>query len=137
MVKIYASHIFEHFSEKEVKKIFKTCFNLLQAGGELKISVPDIDKIVKIYQKNWDHFQAKGNSPWIGLIYGGQTTKYDFHKTGFNKNWLTLLLEEAGFSEFKEYDAIKFTNKNNIHDCSLAQKPFGEFVSLNLTAFKK
>ena len=42
------------------------------AGGEIRISVPDIDRIVRIYTRNWEHFQTEGNSPWIGLIYGGQ-----------------------------------------------------------------
>jgi len=133
---IYASHIFEHFTEKELNKILKICFDLLQNNGILRISVPDIDKIVKIYNNNWEHFQTKGNAPWNGLIYGGQSSRFDFHKTGFNFNWLSFLLEQIGFKDIEEYDAKKFTEQNNFQDSSLANAPFNEPISLNIIAKK-
>lgn len=133
---IYASHVLEHFSEKETKIVLKKLFDLLDTKGELRISVPDLDKIIKIYNKNFDYFQQKGISPWIGPIYGGQTTKYDFHKTGFNFNWLKYLLEEAGFKKVEEYDPEKFCKEQNITDSSLYKKPFGELITLNVTAKK-
>ena len=133
---IYASHILEHFSEKEIKVVLKTLFNLLGENGELRISVPDLDKIVKIYYKNFYYFQQKGVSPWIGPIYGGQTTKYDFHKTGFNFNWLKYLLEETGFKKVEEYNPEEFCKQNNITDSSLYKKPFGELITLNVIARK-
>jgi hypothetical protein len=46
--------------------------DVLIPGGELRISVPDLDAITKIYQKNIAHFQTPGNQPWIALFYGGQ-----------------------------------------------------------------
>lgn len=134
---IYASHLFEHFSEKEIKKILKELHKLLQKDGEIRISVPDIDKIVKIYSKNWEHFQKRGHSPWNGLIYGGQSTKYDFHKTGFNAQWLRFLLEEAGFKQVEEYDSREFCKKHEIDDCSTKDTPFGEIISLNMIALKQ
>ena len=106
---IYASHIFEHFSTKEIKRILKICHSLLEKDGELRISVPDLDKIVKMYTNHWEYFHTKGNSPLLGPIYGGQTSRYDFHKTGFNFVWISQLLEEAGFTDIKEYDAEEFT----------------------------
>ncbi|MBU1180027.1 methyltransferase [Patescibacteria group bacterium] len=133
---IYASHVFEHFSEEEIKKILRILHKLLQKDGELRISVPDIDKIVKIYNKNWEHFQTRGHSPWNGLIYGGQSTRYDFHKTGFNASWLRYLLEEAGFKKIEEYNAKEFCEKYDIKDCSTKDTPFGELISLNMIAIK-
>lgn len=133
---IYASHVFEHFSQEEIKKILKILHGLLQDGGELRISVPDIDKIVKIYNKNWEHFQKRGNSPWNGLIYGGQSTRYDFHKTGFNASWLKYLLEETGFKKIEEYNSKEFCGKYGIEDCSIKDTPFGELISLNMIATK-
>lgn len=133
---IYASHVLEHFSEREVREILRLLRNLLQKEGELRISVPDLDKIVRIYAKNLEYFQQSGTPPWIGPIYGGQTTKYDFHKTGFNLSWMTYLLKEAGFTEIKEYDAELFCKTQNIADSSLYKKPFGEYISLNIVAKK-
>lgn len=133
---IYASHVFEHFSDQEVRQVFRICYRLLQPGGTLRISVPDIDKIVSIYHDNWQHFQVPGHAPWNGLIYGGQSTSYDFHKTGFNACWLTFLLREAGFERMEEYDAETFTCENRFRDSSLASEPFGRPISLNMIAYK-
>lgn len=95
---IYACHVLEHFSHDEAVKVLRRWFDVLEPGGELRISVPDIDRIVKIYCDNWSHFQTPGNSPWIGLLYGGQGDPYDFHKTGFNFCWMRFLLEDIGYT---------------------------------------
>lgn len=133
---IYACHVLEHFSHEKTKQVLALFYELLCKNGELRISVPDMDKIVKIYHKNWRHFQTPGHSPWIGLIWGGQFDKYDFHKTGFNFCWLKHLLIESGFRNIKEYNPETFLGKN-IKDASLAKEPFGKPISLNIVAKKK
>lgn len=132
---IYACHVLEHFSHAEVPVILSRWFRVLAPGGELRLSVPDIDRIVRIYVKNWEHFQKDGHTPWIGLLYGGQIDRYDFHKTGFNFCWMQHLLRNAGFVGIREYPhephfIAGFT------DASLANAPFGEFLSLNVYARK-
>ena len=108
---------------------------MLKPHGELRISVPDIDRIVKIYHENWQHFQTPGNSPWIGLLSGGQGDPYDFHKKGFNYCWMRHLLEGVGFVDIAEYPhAPHFIP--GVVDASLAKEPFGEFLSLNVVARK-
>jgi predicted SAM-dependent methyltransferase len=79
---IYSCHVLEHFSHVEAEQVLSRWFDVLKPEGEIRISVPDIDRIVKVYMNNWDHFQTPGNSPWIGLFYGGQGDPYDFHKNG-------------------------------------------------------
>lgn len=130
---MYACHVLEHFSHDEVQPLLKRWFDVLVPGGILRISVPDIDRIVGIYHRNFQHFQVRGHSPWIGLIYGGQTTPYDFHKTGFNACWLSYQLEQAGFANCEEYPHEPHFVEGTI-DASLAKEPFGEFLSLNMLA---
>lgn len=132
--RIYACHVLEHFSHNEVPKVLKVWFSKLASGGELRISVPDLDRIVSIYSRNPKHFNTKGHTPWIGLIYGGQEDQYDFHKTGFNCCWLTKLLEDAGFTNIQEY--AHFPHFANIEDASLANQPFNEYISVNMKASK-
>jgi predicted SAM-dependent methyltransferase len=132
---IYACHILEHLSHTEVIPTLKRWYDVLQPGGELRISVPDIDRIVKIYINNWDHFQTPGNSPWIGLIYGGQITSYDYHKTGFNFCFLSYLLENVGFEDIMEYPNEPHFIPG-IVDASMGMEPFGEYFSLNVKANK-
>ncbi len=135
VVLIYACHVLEHFSHEESIRVLGRWYDVLAPGGELRVSVPDIDRIVKIYVDNWLHFQTTGNSPWIGLIYGGQGDPYDFHKTGFNFCWLKYLLDKVGFINISEYPHEPHFVKGFI-DASLAKEPFGSFLSLNVIAQK-
>ncbi|PWK37718.1 class I SAM-dependent methyltransferase [Cupriavidus plantarum] len=130
---IYACHVLEHFGHDEVIPLLKRWYAVLQPGGVIRISVPDLDRIVRIYHKNWEHFQKPGNTPWIGLIYGGQSTPYDFHKTGFNANWLRHLLEQCGFEQCEEYPHEPHFVPGTV-DASVANATFGEYFSLNMMA---
>lgn len=132
---IYACHVLEHFSHDEAVTVLQRWFEVLKPGGELRVSVPDIDRIVKIYSDNWQHFQTPGNSPWIGLLYGGQGDPYDFHKTGFNFCWMKHLLEKVGFDQISEYPHEPHFVPG-MKDASLAHEPFGQFLSLNVLARK-
>lgn len=129
---IYACHVLEHLSHDEVPEVLSRWREVLRPGGELRISVPDLDRIVKIYFDNWQHFQTDGNTPWVGLIYGGQSDPYDFHKTGFNFTHMRRLLTDAGFSEVEEYPHVP--HFLGVEDASVANEPFGEFFSLNVKA---
>lgn len=132
---IYSCHVLEHFSHEEILPILRRWFEVLIPGGVLRISVPDIDRIVRIYHKNFTHFEKPGHTPWIGLIYGGQTTPYDYHKTGFNFCWLKYLLEQVGFQDCQEYPHEPHFVPGTV-DGSLVKEPFGEFLSLNMMAIK-
>jgi predicted SAM-dependent methyltransferase len=132
---IYACHVLEHFSHEEVPAILKRWHEVLQPGGVLRISVPDIDRIVQIYHDNPKHFNTPGHSPWIGLIYGGQSTPYDYHKTGFNFCWLKYLLENCGFSDCEEYPHEPHFSPGVV-DASMAKEPFGKHFSLNMMSRK-
>ena len=132
---IYACHVLEHFSHSDVLAVLKRWHAVLKPGAEMRISVPDIDRIVDIYKTNWQHFQTPANSPWIGLIYGGQGDPYDFHKTGFNFCWMKYLLEGIGFEDIKEYSHEPHFVAG-VTDASLSKEPFGEFLSLNVVCKK-
>lgn len=129
---IYACHVLEHVPHEDVPRVLRAWRRVLVTGGTVYISVPDLDRIVRIYTEHWDHFQTRPNTPWIGLIYGGQSDRYDFHRTGFNLCWMTELLERAGFEDVREYPHEP--HPFGITDASLANQPFGQFISLNVRA---
>jgi len=132
---IYYCHVLEHFAHDDVRLILARWHAVLCPGGEIRISVPDLDAITRIYQTNISHFNVPGHQPWIALIYGGQKDQYDFHKTGFNFCWLKYLLEAAGFSGVERYPNTPHFIPGAI-DNSLALAPFGEYISLNIMARK-
>lgn len=133
---IYSCHALEHFKHKDIPGILSRWHDVLIPGGEIRISVPDLDAITRIYQKNLDHFNKPGNQPWIALFYGGQKDSYDFHYTGFNYCWLSYLLNSAGF-----INIVRYPNKphfiKGMFDNSMATEPFGEYISLNIMAQKR
>lgn len=133
--RIYSCHVLEHFSHEECLEVLKRWFDVLRPGGEIRTSVPDLDRIVKIYCTNWEHFQTDGNSPWIGLIYGGQWNQYDFHKTGYNYCWMKHIKSKIGFENIETYSHTPHFI-SGLKDASLAHEPFGEYFSLNVVANK-
>ena len=46
---IYASHVLEHISHREVAKVLTEWYRVLKEGGILRLSVPDFDKLLKVY----------------------------------------------------------------------------------------
>ncbi|WP_300156620.1 hypothetical protein [Solidesulfovibrio sp.] len=134
VAEIYACHVLEHFGHDQVPLILRRWHEVLAPGGLLRISVPDMDRIVRIYTENFAHFQVPGHTPWIGLIWGGQTTPYDYHKTGFNPCWLRHLLTQAGFVDCEEYPHEP--HFAGLVDGSLAHEPFGQFLSVNMLCRK-
>jgi len=132
---IYSCHVLEHFPHAEVNKILSRWYEVLKTNAVIRISVPDLDAITRIYQKNISHFQIPGNQPWIGLIYGGQKDQYDFHKTGYNFCYLKYLLEQVGFKNIETYPHSPHFIEGVI-DNSMASEPFGEYISVNVVAYK-
>ncbi|MBJ6801937.1 class I SAM-dependent methyltransferase [Geomonas propionica] len=134
--RIYSCHVLEHFSHDEIPGILASWHEVLKSGGEIRLSVPDLDAITRIYQANLEHFNVPGHQPWIALIYGGQKDEYDFHKTGFNFCWLKYLLEQAGFSSVERYPNEPHFVPGVI-DNSIGKERFGEYFSLNVVARKR
>ena len=113
---IRASHLLEHFSHKEVFSVVKNWVDKLKMGGVLKIAVPDFAKLIEMYNKKED--------PKLGMyIMGGQTDENDFHKSLFDEDCLTTIMESAGLSNIQ-----RWTSETT--DCS--SYPF----SLNLMGTK-
>ena len=131
---IYASHILEHFGRNEFLKILKVWHSKLKIGGILRLSVPDFNSVVDIYNNTGDIKQL------LGLLYGGQRNSHDYHKMAFNKESLTYSLKIIGFTDVRDWD-WKTTSHSDIDDYSQAYLPHldkesGTLVSLNLEATK-
>jgi predicted SAM-dependent methyltransferase len=114
---IYASHVLEHFSHREISNVLKEWVRVLKPGGVLRIAVPDFDKIIAWYKAE------RNDLPLHSYLMGGQMDENDFHKAVFNRESLKADLEAAGLVDVSEWEAIST-------DC--ASLP----VSLNLQGIK-
>lgn len=95
---IYASHCLEHFPFEKVPDILIEWNRVLKIGGILRLSVPDFDLLINIYEDNNQDIELI-----LPPLLGGQDYKHNFHMVAFNQGYLTKLLQKAGFSTVQEW----------------------------------
>lgn len=131
LAEIYMCHVLEHFSFEESEQLLKNFGKKLKVGGVLRLSVPDFDKLVLAYNAN------KNDLDLIKFaLMGGQDYEYNFHKSVYNLNLLSLLMQKCGY-----VNPQPWTTESDF-DCNLGDwsnkcfaTPAGDFpVSLNLKA---
>lgn len=131
---IYACHVLEHFGRHEYLNVLKRWFEILKEGGILRISVPNFQSVNEYYN------DTKDLSKLMGLLYGGQTYKENFHYYMWDFNSLKNDLIYINFKEVNHFDWRK-TEHSNIDDFSQAYLPHmdkenGKLMSLNVEAKK-
>ena len=100
----------------------------------MRIAVPNFEAIVEEY------LSSKNLELVMGLLYGGQNYKYNFHYQAYDFKRLSALLKGVGFREVERYDWREFLPPN-YHDFSRAYLPHmdfehGRLMSLNVAAKK-
>jgi len=130
---IYACHCLEHFAHKQVCRIIGEWARALKKGGILRLSVPDFDLMLNIYEENEKDIEN------IALVLmGGQDYKYNFHYTVFTESRLEGLLRGAGFENVEKWEPGE-TTLTTFDDWSKGVIPVNGKdypVSLNLQARK-
>lgn len=129
IAEIYMCHVLEHFTLTEIESILNRYRQKLKIGGILRVSVPDFDLLVKIYEQTNKNLKLITPS-----ILGGQEYEYNFHKIIFNHELLVSILSKAGFKDIKEWKTAEVFGMN-INDWSSREirNNFDHYkVSLNL-----
>lgn len=129
---IYTCHTLEHISHQTVLLVLKEWLRVIKPGGKLVLSVPDFDKIIRIYSKT-------GKSVWNikSPLMGEQDYLEDAHYAVFNYQYLEQILLHAGFTKVE-----LLTKKGMVTDKDWSfrkiKMPDGqEFdISLNVAAVK-
>lgn len=131
---IYSCHILEHFKRKEISAVLSEWYRVLKQRGILRISVPGLEEIIKVYERYNDIKLV------LGPLVGGQTYLYNFHYIVFDFKFLREKLTGVGFKFVQRYDWKK-TEHSHIDDYSQAYVPHmdkenGLPISLNVEAVK-
>lgn len=97
---VRASHVLEHFSHKEIDRIFHIVNVVLKTGGIFHVIVPDLKA------QSRKLLETDNERQIMIEMYGGQKDKFDFHQTGFTSSILKNLFERNGFvpGEITELD---------------------------------
>ena len=136
---IYASHVLEYFDRNEVESVLKEWKRVLKKDGVLRIAVPNFEALIKVYQETNEIDKI------LGPLYGKWDLRdgnFIYHKTVYDKNSLTELLEGMGFSDIELWDWREvFKNNPKYDDHSQAYFPHmdkekGIHISLNIQCKK-
>jgi len=130
---IYVCHCLEHVSFLETEKVLREWKRVLKSGGILRISVPDFDRILAIYEAFQHDIAAIEKT-----LMGGQNYPANFHKAVFNHAHLTRLLEAAGFTNVRAWTpgSGDLTTFNDWSGRSVKVEDKAFPISLNLEAEK-
>ena len=131
---IYVCHVLEHFGRDVYLSVLKRWYTVLTDGGILRVSVPDFENVVNMYNTGYPLKNL------IGFLYGGQTYEHNYHYIAFDFNTLRADLESVGFRDVKLWD-WRATEHSDIDDYSQAYIPHmdkdnGILMSLNVQATK-
>ncbi len=128
---IYVCHCLEHVSFLETEKVLREWKRVLKPGGILRISVPDFDYILAIYEAFHHDLGAIEKT-----LMGGQNYPANFHKAVFNRAHLTRLLEAAGFVKVRAWTpgSDDFTTFNDWSGRNVKVEDRAFPISLNLEA---
>lgn len=77
---VYHSHLLEHFTKSYAPQFIKECFRVLKAEGIIRIVIPDLEQIIKIYlellHKSLEgDIEAQKKYEWIMLELYDQTVR--------------------------------------------------------------
>lgn len=128
---IYVCHCLEHVSFLDIPAVLEEWKRVLKPGGILRISVPDFDCILAIYEAFHHDIAAIEKT-----LMGGQNYPANFHKAVFNRAYLTRLLEAAGFTNVRAWtpgsDSLTTFNDWSGRSVKVEERAFP--ISLNLEA---
>jgi predicted SAM-dependent methyltransferase len=130
---VYMCHILEHIKRDHLKEVLSEMKRVLKEGGVLRLSVPDFDRLVEVYDASGKDINAISRQ-----LMGGQDHAYNIHYSVFNRKHLTALLEEAGFSKVIPWDPDHCKYHDFKDRASRKLKTNGKeiLISLNLEAIK-
>jgi predicted SAM-dependent methyltransferase len=128
---IYMCHVLEHVPRREILNVLGEMKRVLGPGGILRISVPDFDRLVNMYQDSGCDPNAI-----ISPLLGSHANEYDIHYWIFTERSLSAILVESGFSAVRPWYPARSDNHDFEDWASRSIERDGKsyFISLNLEA---
>ena len=126
---IYSCHLLQRLGyNKELPQAMAECFRILQPGGEILISVPDMLPLAALFV----HDKATPEHQWhlMRILFGGQIDDDDYNVTGFTADFLATYFTNAGF------ESIKCVEDFGLFEDASQEKLNNISISLNMKAVK-
>lgn len=116
---VYHSHVLEHFSKAEGLEFLKRCWRVLRPSGIIRVAVPDLEQIVRLYLEALDKSSA-GDPIW--------QARYE---------WILLELYDQAVRESSGGQMIEYVRRVPIPERDfVASRIGGEFRRMTALASK-
>lgn len=92
---VHSRHVLEHFGRAEVVSTLREWLRVLRVGGELRLNLPNVEFAMRRFLEV-EEGKAEWDQYWGWQLYGSQSDRYDYHKTGFTPRILRNLLTAIG-----------------------------------------
>ena len=104
---VFCEHFLEHLSLTSSSKFLKECHRILKTGGIIRITTPDLEKLIDLY---FDKNSFVKRQELIKTLYGEKATLSSCelfnnymhnwgHKFIYDKSFITLTLTKIGFKD--------------------------------------
>ena len=104
---IYSRHFLEHLTFSQVEMTLDCWVKILKPSGIVRVCVPDIDYHIAQFQTLPWESPSKANPDWTvhqhavagfwGWQRDGENKFWDVHKSGYNFEMLSIILQKKGF----------------------------------------
>lgn len=125
---IRASHILEHFGFDLVPKVIDCWYRTLKPGGKIRVSVPDMDRIIDL--------REKGDKLWSRYLMGDQHDNNHYHRSVFTRGDLKKLMGEIGLVDITTWESDNTDTASHPVSCNLegskpmvARAPISEAIT--------
>lgn len=122
---VYHSHLLEHFTKEDGGQFIKECFRVLKAEGVLRIAVPDLQEICRLYLDALEKiesgdFALSSKYEWIKLemydqsvrtVSGGKMVEYLCQTSLPDKEFIISRIGSVGRDIIESVNTSKFENK--------------------------
>ncbi len=126
---IYCVHVLARLPhDGTVTRALTEFHRILAPGGELRLSVPDLDRLFRMFLEPDRDLASKQRL--IHHIFGSQATPVERHLTGFDEATLTSMLRHTGFTDVERVGGFGLFLDASEHRYA------GQPTSLNVKAVK-
>jgi len=111
---IFCEHLIEHLTKESGLKFLKECHRILKTGGVIRITAPDLEKIIDLYYDRNKYVKRQKLIEMYGK--GAQLQPCELfndymhnwgHKFIYDKNLIALTLANIGFTDITFCDYKK------------------------------
>ncbi len=115
---VFMEHVLEHLYFDDAKNLLKELYRVLKKGAFIRITVPDLEKYVKFYNKNYDGYDAEAFKSKFktGCDAISNLTQNYFHLSVWDYEKLQITLEEVGFNNVKKMEYGKSQDQKLLLD---------------------